>query len=646
MVFETSEPDTTGTDVTIGEIVTFQIEFAVPPTTVQQITLVDTLPTNLAYIAGSARLARTFDVNLTASDNPGGINTAASGVFVGLTDGTDVVLSGQDVTLALGDVTSLDFDADDETYTLEIQTIVQNAAANESGVTFTNEARLTYLNHYLNVQQQTISGPTMLVVEPMLAITHTASPTTLNKAVGGTVAFTITVENTGDAAAYDLDLLDSLPGGLQSISNVAVSSTGATGIVNDSTSNRIDLFVSSLQAGGQVIVTFNALAPPPVASLIINIAAVTWTSLPGVSGTGGLVTGLPGTTLGEREAGNDYRVTGRATISGVVVPTATTTPSPTLTAVLVSPTSTATSTPTVTMVGTALVTPTATSSTPSPTSTITPTTSPTSSAPTPTASVTPTFPTGSMGVRFVSVGRTKPGSEITYSAVLLTYSRATVPNVRAQLTLPPELVFVSALPPPAAAPSVGSNGVISWELGNITGPANQSLEVRASVRADTPFNTNVVVPLHIENDVGETFDVSRTSRIGKADKARPDQDKRPLFRVLLKGPKRITAGASVTYGIRATSMLRGGFPRLVVRAVVPSTLQIQSVSPPAVSVDAPVGSDAVIEWQFTSPGNRVNLSIQATASPALTSGAAIETFVTLDDGEGTQSLVFGSAAVP
>ena len=53
----------------------------------RSITTRDTLPDGLAYLPGSARLARVFDTGLNASDNPGNVNAAGSGTFVPLADG-------------------------------------------------------------------------------------------------------------------------------------------------------------------------------------------------------------------------------------------------------------------------------------------------------------------------------------------------------------------------------------------------------------------------------------------------------------------------------------------------------------------------------------------------------------------------------
>ena len=72
-----------------------------------------------------------------SSANPGNINAAASGVFVPLADGTDIIVgagAGGTTTLSvyLGDVINSDNDANLELYTLEYRAVVQNVAGNQT----------------------------------------------------------------------------------------------------------------------------------------------------------------------------------------------------------------------------------------------------------------------------------------------------------------------------------------------------------------------------------------------------------------------------------------------------------------------------------------------------------------------------------
>jgi hypothetical protein len=119
-----------------------------------------------------------------------------------------------------------------------------------------------------------------------------------------------------------------------------------------------------------------------------------------------------------------------------------------------------------------------------------------------------------MGVRFVSVGRVNRGSTLRYSTVILVYGRSLIPDVRATLTLPPEVQFLSATPAPVEAPAVGSSGVVQWNFGDLQGPGNHRAVVVAQVRNDVVFGDTFFGFLHVENGLGETVDKSRRSYVG------------------------------------------------------------------------------------------------------------------------------------
>jgi uncharacterized repeat protein (TIGR01451 family) len=80
--------------VLVGEVLTYALSASsCPREPPARSPFVDTLPTGLSYIPGTATLSRTFDTGITTAQIPGGVNSAASGVFVSLTDGTDLDIS-------------------------------------------------------------------------------------------------------------------------------------------------------------------------------------------------------------------------------------------------------------------------------------------------------------------------------------------------------------------------------------------------------------------------------------------------------------------------------------------------------------------------------------------------------------------------
>ena len=73
-----SEPFTDAAKALIGEVLTYQLTISIPPGETGQVQLRDTLPDGLRYLAGSARLARTFTGEINASLDPGEINAQPS----------------------------------------------------------------------------------------------------------------------------------------------------------------------------------------------------------------------------------------------------------------------------------------------------------------------------------------------------------------------------------------------------------------------------------------------------------------------------------------------------------------------------------------------------------------------------------------
>ena len=117
-IVATSEPDTMGASVLIGESVAFTLTFKVPPGTTREVTIVDTLPAGLIYLCRrpSCR-ARSTPGWWRRRTRPASTPPPAA-TPVQLTDGVDIVVNGQELRVFLGDVINSDNDTNDETYTL------------------------------------------------------------------------------------------------------------------------------------------------------------------------------------------------------------------------------------------------------------------------------------------------------------------------------------------------------------------------------------------------------------------------------------------------------------------------------------------------------------------------------------------------
>lgn len=299
-LFSTLVGADTSAAVQIGEIITYRIQFDVPAGTTGEVTMIDTLPAGMSYVANSAYLARVFAVGLTASQNPGGINSAASGSFIALTAGSGVVVDGSTVSVFLGDVINSDSSSATASYILELQARVDNIAANQAGTSLSNQAGLSYRNAAGQLSNLTPVQQTVTVVEPNLQIAKTANVNAVLANTASTVRFTLTLTNPVGAnvsAAYDVSVSDTLPAGFASASLVGSPSAsgGVTGAGCAFTGTTLNCSAAVFPPGGQLVITYDATttAALPEGASLTNAAAAQWTSLPGSdpgerTGTGGV----------------------------------------------------------------------------------------------------------------------------------------------------------------------------------------------------------------------------------------------------------------------------------------------------------------------------------------------------------------------
>ncbi|MTW23200.1 beta strand repeat-containing protein, partial [Allochromatium palmeri] len=304
-----SETDSTGSNVLIGEVVTFELAFSVPSGTTRELTFADTLPSGLAYVADSARLRRT-STSLNAALNPGGINSADADAPVTLVDDAHLLTSGQTLSLALGNIINSDADSGTtEQYVLEYRARVQNLAGNAKGETLTNSATIRTLNTLGVEQSLTPETVALSIIEPSLTLDKSVTPAAL-LSTGGATTYALVVTNTGTAPAYDVCITDPLSTDwtLGTVTATPSDANTPTDITLDAAacgSDRLRFQVGVFPAGG--VLTLNLpvsdtdLSSTPNEQLN-NTASATWTSLPGATGSGiGLdAAGTAGTSDGER----------------------------------------------------------------------------------------------------------------------------------------------------------------------------------------------------------------------------------------------------------------------------------------------------------------------------------------------------------
>ena len=342
----TSEDSTSGSDVTIGEIVRYHLAVRLPEGQSTQFEVVDALPAGLTYLNDN-----TTKVAFVASGSgvDSGIVSTAAGSYAALSgEGLQVVGAGSAVTPSfvvpagnvtpgsfadgtdpvfhLGTLTNDDRDTDDEYVVLEFNAIVSNVAANVTNRNLDN----TFTVNVGGVLSGFASNSVRVTVrQPSLTTTKTITHAPVD--AGDTATYRIVVTNTGNATAFEVDIKDLLSVylDLRSTDDVTITTDDTVVPVNLSQvtagADTVEVQAASLSAGKTITVTVTVHVAdnlPDGQLTIDNSATTAWTSLPG-SGTSpngtGSVAGTSGSSTGERTgagtAPNTYVSTSTVTMT-------------------------------------------------------------------------------------------------------------------------------------------------------------------------------------------------------------------------------------------------------------------------------------------------------------------------------------------
>lgn len=567
----TSEPDSAGDTLLIGEVVTYQLALDLPAGTVRQVEFTDTLPAGMAYIAGTARLARTFDTGLHASRDVGGINSAPSGTFVTLA-ASDVEISGSTLSVFLGDVINSDDDGNAESYVLEYQVVTENVIGNQAGTILQNSATATFWDGLSQPQAFTDADTTITVLEPGLTITLTASPTSVQEGSGATVHFTLTVTHpvaANGASAYDVLVLDPLSSQYTGLNVTAITpSAGLVGVTDLSNPNRVLVSVDEFPPGEQLVIEYEAQVKPTVkaGSVLRNTASVTWTSLPGPQGTGGATPGSPGAADGERigtTGVNDYRQAQRTEVTVTSAPPPSTgTPGPT---------------PTPTPLG---------------------------------GACQPVF-------RKAHAGVAAPGEPITYTLTWSNPCDVPIPDVIVTDTLPDGLTLVEALSPDAEV-SVSGN-TVTFTVGDLTkGPSGRGV-ITATIDPQVEADTTIINVAGLVDGEGRSFTATDTLKVRGG-----SIDKRRLV-CFLRAQVYSRPGRFISYTARYRN---GSDSNRLVLALPASDIEVLDVFPPPTSVEG-----NVYTWD-TLPRTSGKVRVRTRVSLAAQDGTFLDSVATVDAGNG------------
>jgi fimbrial isopeptide formation D2 family protein/uncharacterized repeat protein (TIGR01451 family) len=263
----------------IGEIVNYRLTTSLPAgLSLSGARLVDTLPSGLSYVAGSAS--------------------------------ETVSVSGQTLTFDLGTLNTT-------TRTLTYQARVDNALSNQNNTALTNGAQLLYTNPGTGTPTQTaVQSQTALVGEPYLALTMNVTPTAGLQA-GDTVTYSLTLTNSGSATtdAHKVNLSDLLPAGLNGVpGTLTVSGVGGVGAGNFilDTAGLSTGTAFTLPVGATLNLSFDARLTSDVmpGESLLNQAEVDFASLAG--DTTHARTGSDGPSQDDANLLDNYSVTAQA----------------------------------------------------------------------------------------------------------------------------------------------------------------------------------------------------------------------------------------------------------------------------------------------------------------------------------------------
>lgn len=265
-------------NVTIGEIVTYQVTLTVPEGTLPDARVVDTLPAGLALVDCKS-------IEVSPEEAAARVTTSQGGFGAACNAGTNptVGTGGQLVTFSLGTITNADTDnSAAETVVIKYHAVVLNVSDNVRGHMLRNSAVLSWTGGSIAPVTSDLN-----VVEPLLTITKSASPTTGD--AGDSLHYTITVSNQTDSNgsdAFGVSLTDIVPAGMTySTTPTALVQSGglAATTISDAGAPTLSATWAAFPMGSSATFEFYATLNSSVApgNVLTNQVDVSWSSLPG-----------------------------------------------------------------------------------------------------------------------------------------------------------------------------------------------------------------------------------------------------------------------------------------------------------------------------------------------------------------------------
>lgn len=279
IISKTNQAYTDGSDVAIGEIVTYQVGVVIPPGVYSGATLVDTMERGLAFVG-----CDTIDAAGLTTSVAGGFASVCSNPIVLPHISTDPEDIDRRVTFDFGTITNAT--QSDVAIIVTYRVMVLNLPANLDGVILNNSVVWTSSAGTIGPVQTTVK-----IVEPDLKIEKTADVNFI--ANGSGVTFTLVISHTSKSHtdAFDVVVSDPLPASLDYVANSLDCNDGeqdpdAGSCIYDPVNRTISAKWSAftlLPSGDRGIIRFKVVgnASIPANGNVTNVSNVEWSSIPG-----------------------------------------------------------------------------------------------------------------------------------------------------------------------------------------------------------------------------------------------------------------------------------------------------------------------------------------------------------------------------
>lgn len=271
VLFSTSDAGTTGSNVGIGETVTYGLLVTLPEGTTSGFNVLDVLPAGLQYTSSSiVTTAAASNGFLTANFNG---TVPAPTVTGGATDGDDVFFTFSNI------VANADGVSGNNTFLLLVSARVTDVAGNSGSPQTTLPNVATFDDPNDPPTPFTPPPVTVDVVESVLEIAKDFNVTQAD--AGDTVQISIVVNNTGNGPAYDVVVDDAV--NLAKFGSITAVTTPA-GFTFNNVAGNVSYTGGTIAAGESATFVFSVKLTDAVnpSEVLSNTASATATSQPGV----------------------------------------------------------------------------------------------------------------------------------------------------------------------------------------------------------------------------------------------------------------------------------------------------------------------------------------------------------------------------